>query len=689
MFCAHCGKQIPDEAKFCANCGMAQPTPVIPEPAPTVTAEVPQPEPVVQETAAPEISEFAAPVMPAPEAPVWTPPQATPVATMEAPAKKKSKKGLVIGIVAVLIVALLAVGGYFGYGYYKDLQTYDKAVSLMEDEKYEEALKLFKGLDIKDSAKKVKELKALIAEDAAQDDDPPVDPDPNDSTPVNIDLVIKEAKLSYTLTDGDIQEYYRLLEECEQTVLNSSDEDAIRQAIDNADDQYDLLMEQYTIAMVLYYCDLTDDEASELYLTCTDIGTEADDAYMAMSQRIHNSDAFGKDIFFSDWTGDEIKMMLSYTDEVMTLQQRNSEIEVAYQDLQEDDDMYDKMVPLYIEMVQNNNRIAQIYGYENYYTYAYDLVYERDYDPSQIHVMREYAAQYIAPSMEDAMENFLASMEDMSITNSMKLSSFLMEDYEEDYVTSYLSVLPKQMREDMLGMFNGNILHMGDADGAMEGAFTTDISKDRSLCFFGPGYTNVLTVIHEVGHYYGSKHELLSDIPLDLAETQSQGNEWLFMTFIGEDMNPKLYDTLVNYKMYNDMGTILLSLMVDEFEERVYTHDDIASLTGDDLDAIMADVCQAYGGTDYIENVLTDVQEYWRMVVVEQPVYYVSYGVSAVASLNLYSMAQDDFEEAVEAYRSLNEEIDLDKGFLGNITAAGIASPFDEKVYKDLKNQLG
>jgi len=642
---------------------------------------------------APTVPEPAAPIVQdaAPAAPVWTPSQSAPVATMDAPAKKKSKKGLVIGIAAVLVVALLLVGGYFGYGYYRDLQTYDKAVSLMDAEKYEEALKLFQGLDIKDSAKKVKTLKALIAEaeDKGNDTGKGPDPDPAPDPVVDVELEIKEAKLSYTLTDEDIQEYYRLLEECEQTVLGSSDEDAIRKAIDTVDDQYDLLMEQYTIAMVLYYCDLTDEEASELYLSCTDIGTEADDAYMAMSQRIHSSDAFGKDIFFSDWTDDEVKMMLSYTDEVMELQQRNSEIEVAYQDLQEDDDMYDKMVPLYIEMVQNNNRIAQIYGYENYYTYAYDLVYERDYDPTQIQVMREYAAQYIAPALEDAMEGFLTSMEDLSITNSIKLSNFLLEDYEEDYVTSYLSVLPKQMREDMLDMFDGNILHMGDADGAMEGAFTTDVSKDRSLCFFGPGYTNVLTVIHEVGHYYGSKHELLSDIPLDLAETQSQGNEWLFMTFIEEDFNPKLYDALVSYKMYNDLGTILLSLMVDEFEERVYTHDDIASLTGDDLDAIMADVCQAYGGTEYIENALTDVQTYWRMVVVEQPVYYVSYGVSAVASLNLYTMAQEDFEEAVEAYRSLVEEIDLDKGFLGNISAAGIAGPFDEKVYQDLEKQFG
>ena len=129
------------------------------------------------------------------------------------------------------------------------------------------------------------------------------------------------------------------------------------------------------------------------------------------------------------------------------------------------------------------------------------------------------------------------------------------------------------------------------------------------------------------------------------------------------------------------VAMILLCVAIDEFEERVYTHPDVASLTGDDLDAIMEEVCENYGGIDFLNNNVTDVQEYWRMVVVEQPVYYISYAVSSIAAMNIYTIAQEDYTEAARIYCSLIEEADVDQGFLANIKNAGLDGPFDEEVY--------
>ena len=33
------------------------------------------------------------------------------------------------------------------------------------------------------------------------------------------------------------------------------------------------------------------------------------------------------------------------------------------------------IIPLYQKLIANNNRIGRIYGYDNYYTYGYDVVY--------------------------------------------------------------------------------------------------------------------------------------------------------------------------------------------------------------------------------------------------------------------------------------------------------------------------
>ena len=316
------------------------------------------------------------------------------------------------------------------------------------------------------------------------------------------------------------------------------------------------------------------------------------------------------------------------------------------------------------------------------------MVYTRDYGTEEINKMRALAAEYLPEAIEDAMNNFSADMGKLSFLQQTRLSSFLFDSFEgkyDDEIEAYFATLPQQTRNDMLDMFNGNILLLEDSESARDGAFTTGITPNRYICFFGPGYCNPMTVIHEVGHYYGSKYTNLNDLPLDLAETQSQGNEWLFMSFMENEMQSSLYNATVDYKLYNDLVTILICVIIDEFEEQIYTHPNIANLTSDDLDAIMADVCENYGGIDFIGSVATDIQNYWRLVVVEQPVYYISYGVSAIAAIDIFTIAEENYQEAVRIYCSLIENVDLEEGFLGNIQSAGLDGPFDEEVYAKLQ----
>jgi oligoendopeptidase F len=74
---------------------------------------------------------------------------------------------------------------------------------------------------------------------------------------------------------------------------------------------------------------------------------------------------------------------------------------------------------------------------------------------------------------------------------------------------------------------------------------------------------------------------------------------------------------------------------------------------------------------------------YWRAVVVDQPVYYISYGVSAVGAMSLYTAAMEDYEGAMAKYQMLCEE-PLEEGFLATLRAAGLDTPFDEEFYQDL-----
>ncbi len=512
-----------------------------------------------------------------------------------------------------------------------------------------------------------------------QPTDPTNPTDPTDPTQP-VEPPVDENALVFTLTEEEVAEYYTLLEECEQLSIAGEDMDAIDAAMTALDEMYEYINAQLSISNVLYYAAMSNETLKQQYLDTVETFTNANDAYIQMARRVYQSDTPAKDALFEGWTEEDIEHLLNYDERITQLQQRNSEIKVEYQNSNVDS----VKIPLYIEFVANNNEIAQFYGYSNYYDYASEMAYDRDYGAEELALMRQYVKQYLADSIDDAILNFQNSFNYLGSAKQTTIVEFLYNDYNTlstNYVDFYLSNAPENLQEHTYHMLDADSLFPTNHD-AMAGAFTTMIGE-RSYCFFGPGYANSCTVIHEAGHYYASRYADLNSIPLDLAETHSQGNEWLFMAKIKEKMPADTYKALVNYRMLNDLSMLMICLMVDEFEQRVYTTD-LTGFTAADFDAIMESVCTQYFTLEFCSQNLTDIKAYWRMVVVEQPVYYVSYAVSSVAAMDLYTVARTDYDQAVNIYQKLCEEPVLEEGFLGNIIACGLSSPFDEEFYKEI-----
>lgn len=488
----------------------------------------------------------------------------------------------------------------------------------------------------------------------------------------------------YTLTQEQVTEFYDLLERCEQVCMSNADAEAVEQVHTEVEDYMLFLEDQAGIAQLIYYADQSDEVASQRFLDCSDMMADTNDAYIEMLRRIYASDSTAKAVIFADWTEQDLQMLENYTSEVADLEKRNAQILVDYQALE--DPAADAMVPMYLEQVYNNNRIAQIYGYENYYEYAFEMVYERDYAPEQLVPMREYVAKYLADDFENAFDEVVDGMEDLAFMDSMRFSGFLSMDYDQmdqDYVGMYFQSLPEQVRDGMMDAFQPGNSYFTSNPEAYEGAFTTVIGGE-SFCYYGPGYASCNTIVHEVGHYYGSQYTDMSEISYDLAETQSQGNEWLFTAMLEKHLGEDLYDAFVNYRFYNDMTTVLICVIVDEFEQQIYSHPDPRSLTAADCNQIMEEVCVKYGGTEYIASYITDIQGYWRMVVLQNPVYYISYAVSAVSAMSIYTLYQQDPDLAVNAYRTITERDWEEDGFLVALEEAGLPNPFAESVYQKL-----
>lgn len=510
---------------------------------------------------------------------------------------------------------------------------------------------------------------------------------PESTDPANADMI--HYRLNYKLTQDDVDEFYRLLDEGERVSIAGEDIELADELTTQASDQLEYIADQMQIAYVLYCIDQTDEALSEQYLSATDIVSELQTDYMESIRRIYLSNSPANEVLFKDWTEKDFQLLLAYDEEATRLEKRNAEIVVEYRAL-DPETMEADMIPLYNELVRNYNRIAQIYDYNNYYEYAYDLVYERDYLPADLAPMRASLKTYLAPIVGDLMNDFNTGYQKLPSNKREFMVNMLYESYTtfpRNLVDLYIKDLPEEMREPMGLMFKGDNAYFAKSSKAYAGAFTTEF-EGEPFCYFGPGYSSMSTLVHELGHYYAAQGLTLNDIPMDLAETHSQSNEWLFMTFLEGEVDAKIMEALKQYKLYEAVTMILVCAMVDEFEEKVYTHPNAGNLTAQEYDDLMKEVAEGYGGLDYINSNMADIQYYWKVVAMESPVYYISYAVSSVASLNVYTLSQKDEAAAREALRFLAADADTDQGFLWNIKEAGLTGPFDEQVYKDLNEML-
>lgn len=484
-------------------------------------------------------------------------------------------------------------------------------------------------------------------------------------------------ELEYVLEQADVDEFYDLLEACEELAMSSNDADEVLYLSEQLEVSFNYIYAQSNIATVLHYSHTLDEALEEQYLDAFETVSDANDAYIQMCRRVYQSDCAIKQELFADWTESEIASLLAYDEQVVQYQKRNAEIGVEYRTSNDKDER----IELYKELIQNNNAIAQIYGYDNYYDYAYALVYDRDYGAAEVEKLRAYAKEHLADLVGKQEQNFYASMSDLSLSGIYRVQDYILEDYDDlskNYVDSYIQAVPENLANAMQTMLDRDSLFTNASD-AEEGAFTISLGN-RPFCFFGPGYASTNTVAHEGGHYYAALYTELDDIPLDLAEVHSQANEWLLISYLKGKMKAGEQETIVDYMLYENVTMLFICMMVDEFEQRVYTTD-VSSFTAADFESVMDDVASkyqiAYEG---------DLNDYWPEVVVDQPVYYISYAVSGIGAMSLYIEAQENWDDAMVIYQSLCEDFDQEAGFLGNLKDVGLYTPFDEGFYVELRN---
>ncbi len=302
--------------------------------------------------------------------------------------------------------------------------------------------------------------------------------------------------------------------------------------------------------------------------------------------------------------------------------------------------------------------------------YLYGM-YHRDYTVEQASAAFEVIKETLIP----LRDQLLLSLE----TEDEPLSA---DPYE--ILKQYAPKLSPEIAKSVEMLFADHLYQAAEGD-AYTGSYTVslpNIPAARMYTYLYDSVTDLYSVVHEFGHFHAERdettHVCMQANCADIAEVQSQGMEMLFTQFYGDIFGAEA-QKVECLTLYNMLDAVISGFAVGEFEYEIMRDRD--SMTPEAVlehfDAI-SDEC----------GLLWDLYEITHLY--EQPGYYVSYGVSALASLELYNLLQQDSAAAMEQYDAISEISALsgENAFCAAMEQSGFADPFEESVIRELADCL-
>ena len=466
-----------------------------------------------------------------------------------------------------------------------------------------------------------------------------------------------------------------------ELAADGSNSDAVIDSLLECDALYYTYYTMYALAEIRYYQDMTSEYWSEEYTVCDEGSVELEilfeDMYVALAEspcaQAVEDDYYGEG-FIEYYTGD----FIGYSDETYAeLIRRENEVmaefreiqanptvryngeEVSYYEVMSDPDLsylsllmiedayYDKYTPIYgelfIELIRIRNELAVYCGYENYEEYAYAEVYARTYTPEEIE-----------PFLADIRTHITPLYEELSYAGAW--SSYGDYEIDEAGLEERLGLVAAEMGGDIEAAWEllktYELYDIRQSPNKVEMSFQTYLEDyEAPFAFIKTygDYSDLLTFYHEFGHCVDSYVNYNDTWDLDLAETFSQGMEYLALCALQDDLSEAEWQDLVTMKLLDTLDTYAQQGSFADFEHQIYSLSD-SELTVDRINEISLQTSKDYGYyvpgyEDYFERSWIDIIHFF-----EQPCYVISYCMSNDAAFQIYQRELEERGAGLDLY---------------------------------------
>ncbi|MBR5640818.1 MAG: hypothetical protein IKW92_01650 [Firmicutes bacterium] len=441
--------------------------------------------------------------------------------------------------------------------------------------------------------------------------------------------------------------------------------------------EFDELYNQYVLADAAYYADVNDtwaaEDSDEMFEKLHDA---EDDFFLAMQRILHGPKGKLLEGQLKDLWIDWIETYIEESDELdALLKEENRLVQEYYSAIAEadgtassDGDYYEKINelcgPIFLDLLQVRDEIADWNGYDNYYEYAFDS-YGRDYDPEDIEALSKIAKEKIVPLFYEIYETWW----DLPYPESVE------EFYDEEEILAilepYIGEIHPALSESYEYLRRNKTYDIEWSEKKASTGYTDNLPAFHAAFIFNSPYDNYQDysdLVHEFGHYNAAFHDPTPAIymtsVLDVAEIHSQALE-LLITRYAEDLYGEDAPFMTIDAVFRILSSVLSGCMYDEFQKTVYENPD---MTLEEIDDLAEELCFAYGmdGSGYERYDWIDVSHNFDM-----PCYYVSYATSAISALDIWTQSLEDWGSAVDRYMQVTA-LPSDTGYMEAVKACGL-----------------
>ncbi len=467
-----------------------------------------------------------------------------------------------------------------------------------------------------------------------------------------------------------------LLEKLE-TVSESTANDVFLNLYQNALDEMAMLFTQNTLAEAAYYAHVDSIQAEADMDQMYDLYLEWDDRFFASMQKVlAGPKGWVLRDQLTEWQAAWIETYVENSDELEDLyRQENDLVQEYYTAVEQavyDGDDYEAYAaeanelcgPIFLQLVEVRDAIAKRSGYDDYYEYAFDS-YGRDYWPEDIEQLCADVKEYIVPLYYD----FYNVWWDMDYPDSVE--NFRTQEQVLDVVAEGIGRIHPDLMEAWQYMRRYGTYDIELSDSKAETGYTQNLPAYGSAFIFNSpygDYRDYSDLVHEFGHYNAAFHDptpspYLTSC-LDVAEIQSQALE-LLITEFAEDLYGRDGEFMTIDALYRMLDSVLSGCMYDEFQKEIYQNPGMSLA---EINELAWELSMEYGlggwGGEEFDWVLISHN-------FDQPVYYISYGTSALSALDIWRQAQSDWDDAVDRYMRLSA-VDPAMGYMETIVELGM-----------------